>query len=78
MRNKYHVGAVGKRVAIQNISREPELTPAEALELAAWLAATAIPLRAGDVQAELGAFLRMLGDAGSAELAAAVEAELED
>lgn len=79
MRNKFHVGAVGQRVAVQNISKEPELSPTDALELAAWLVATAIPLRAGDAADELGKFLKMVGDvAADPELSGAVEAELAD
>jgi hypothetical protein len=79
MRNKFHVGAVGKRVQIQNIGREPELTAAEALELGAYLVATAIPLRGGDAVAELGGFLRLLEAAAEdSPLAEAVRAELEE
>ena len=78
MRNKFHVGAVGRRVEIKNLGREPELTPTEALELAAWLVATAVPLRPGDSAAELAAFLKMVGDVGSAELGEAVDDALAD
>jgi hypothetical protein len=78
MRNKFHVGAVGKRVTIENISREPELTPSEALELAAWLVATAVPLQPGDVGENLRAFLRIVADVSERELGQAVQAELEE
>lgn len=78
MRNTFHVGATGKKVAIRNISREPELTPAEALELGAWLVATAIPLQAGDAATNLQKFLQKLEDvAGDGDLGEAVRAELE-
>jgi hypothetical protein len=77
MNNKFHVGAVGKRVAIQNLAREPELTPQEALELAAWLVATAVPLRPGDVGEELKRFLNLVADANDG-LAEVVRAELEE
>lgn len=63
MRNKFHVGALGKRVQIQNISSEPELTPSEALELAAYLVATAIPLSPGEADTVLDTFIKMIGDA---------------
>lgn len=75
MRNRFHVGATGKRVAIANLAKEPELTPDEALELAAWLVATAVPLRPGDVGEELKRFLGMVADANDG-LADAVRAEL--
>lgn len=77
--NQFGVGAVGKKVQISNLAPRPTLTPKEAIELAAWLVATAVPLRAGDATAELGAFLRMVEGASDddSELAAAVRAELE-
>jgi hypothetical protein len=75
MRNKFHVGATGKRVAISNLAKEPELTPDEALELAAWLVAAAVPLLPGDVGEELKRFLNLVADANEG-LADAVRAEL--
>lgn len=76
MINRYKVGAVGKRVSIGNLAPEPELTPREALELAAWLVATAAPLMHGEPSAVLGQFHKMIGDAGDGEGigAAALEA----
>ncbi len=76
MINRYQVGAVGKRITIGNIAREPELTPREALELAAWLVATAAPLMHGEPSAVLGQFHKMVGDAGEGDgiAAAALEA----
>lgn len=77
MRNKFHVGAVGKRIAIANIPRDPELSPTEALELAAYLVATAIPLQPGDAADALQRFHGMLADAAEddavAEAARAAE-----
>lgn len=63
MINRYQVGAVGKRVSIGNLAPEPQLTPREALELAAWLVATAGPLMHGEPSAVLGQFHKMIGDA---------------
>jgi hypothetical protein len=63
MNNRFKVGAVGKRIAIGNIQPEPELTPREALELAAWLVATAVPLMHGEPPAVLELFHRMIVDA---------------
>jgi len=77
--NQFGVGATGKKVQISNIAPRPTMTPKEALELAAWLVATAVPLRPGEAEAELGAFLRMVEAASDddSDLAAAVRAELE-
>jgi hypothetical protein len=61
--NQYSVGAVGKKVQINNLAQRPTLTPKEALELAAWLVATAIPLHAGDASDGLKRFHKLLGDA---------------
>lgn len=63
MINRYNVGAVGKRITIANLAPQPELTPREALELAAWLVATAAPLMHGEPAAVLGQFHKMIGDA---------------
>lgn len=79
MMNQFSVGATGKKIQIGNIAPRPTLTPKEAIELAAWLLATAVPLRNGDAASELGAFLRLVeaaADEGS-PLAEAVRAELE-
>jgi len=43
--NQFGVGASGKVVQISNIAPQPRLAPREALNLAAWLAATALPLK---------------------------------
>jgi len=67
MINRYRVGAVGKRVTIGNLAPEPELTPREALELAAWLVAASAPLMHGEPAAVLGQFLKMIADAGEGE-----------
>lgn len=77
--NQFGVGATGKKVSISNISPRPTMSPKDALELAAWLVATAIPLRPGEAAAELGAFLRLVQDAADEDspLEAAVRDELE-
>ena len=78
MRNQFHVGSTGKRISVLNLPREPELTPDQALELAAWLVATAVPLRSGAAGDELNRFLKLLIEtSGETELSAAVEKELE-
>ena len=78
--NQFAVGAVGKKIQINNLAPRPVLTPAEAIELAAWLVATAIPLRPGAAGDELGRFLRAVeaaADDGS-ELGAAIQKELDE
>ena len=77
--NQFGVGAVGKKIQISNIAPRPTMTPKEALELAAWLVATAVPLRPGEASAELGAFIRLVVDAADdgSPLAIAAAAELE-
>lgn len=76
MRNEFHVGAVGKKVRIANMAPDPKLSPQEALELAAYLVATAIPLLPGDADTELQGFFGMLGDASeSDDLSKAIRAE---
>jgi len=79
--NQFGVGASGKKVYINNLSPQPRLSAREALNLAAWLAATALPLMPGDAAAELGKFVKLLGDTArendSEDLAEAVDAELE-
>jgi len=78
MRNRYEVGAVGKRIAIHNLPPRPELSPRESLELAAWLVATAAPLVPGDAAAVLGQFHKLLGDASEGtDLEEAARAALE-
>ena len=75
MRNKFHVGAVGKRVQIANLPREPELPPRDALELAAWLVATAIPLGDDDAGDALDSFIGLVAEAAEdTDLSAAAEA----
>jgi hypothetical protein len=61
--NQFAVGAVGKKITINNLAPRPQLAPKEALGLAAWLVATAVPLLPGDPGAELGKFHKMLADA---------------
>jgi hypothetical protein len=78
MINRYRVGAVGKRISIGNIAPEPELTPREALELAAWLVATAAPLMHGEPSAVLGQFHKMIGDIGEGDIAAAALEAIEE
>lgn len=79
VRNKYAVGAVGKKVTIHNLAPQPELSAREAFELAAWLVATAAPLMPGDANAVLGQFHKMVGDAADGtELGAAALAAIED
>ncbi len=80
--NQFAVGANGKKISINNLAPQPRLTPKEALELSAWLAATALPLMPGDAGAELGKFVKRVGEiageSGEDELSAAVDAELEE
>jgi hypothetical protein len=78
--NEFGVGAVGKKVQINNIAPRHAMTPKQAIELAAWLVATAVPLRSGDAASELGAFLRLVESAADEDspLAEAVRAELEE
>jgi hypothetical protein len=61
--NPFSVGAVGKKVQINNLAPKPNLTPKEALVLAAWLVATAAPLIAGSASDVLAQFHKLLGDA---------------
>ena len=78
--NPYNVGAVGKKVQINNLAPRPSLTPKEALTLAAWLVATAAPLMPGTASEVLAKFHKMLGDASEGsdleDAAAAAIAEL--
>jgi hypothetical protein len=62
--NQFGVGAVGKKVHISNLAHRPTLTAREALELGAWLVATAAPLMPGNASAVLGQFHKMVADAG--------------
>jgi hypothetical protein len=79
MQNRFSVGAVGKKIEINNLAPRPQLTPREALELAAWLLATAGPLMPGDAGAVLGQFHKMVGDASDGtELGEAALAALEE
>jgi len=63
MQNRFAVGAVGRKVEINNLPPRPSLTGREALELAAWLVSAASPLLPGDAAATLGTFHKLLGDA---------------
>jgi hypothetical protein len=76
--NQFGVGAVGKRIQISNMAPQPTLTPREALELAAHLVATALPLQPGDDTENLGRFLKQVAHVSGEELAAAIEKELEE
>lgn len=80
MRNQFAVGAVGRKIAINNIAPRPELTAEQALELSAWLAASAMALRPTmGATAQLTSFLKMIVDASDdAELSDAVDRELEE
>lgn len=79
--NQFAVGANGKKISINNLPPQPRLMAKDALELAAWLAATALPLMPGDAGAELGKFVKHIGEiageSGEDALSAAVDAELE-
>jgi hypothetical protein len=78
MQNRFSVGAVGKTIEIANLAPRPQLRPREALELAAWLVATAAPLLPGSAAAVLGEFHKMIGDAAEGtELEAAANEALE-
>jgi len=78
MKNRFEVGAVGKRVEIHNLPPRPALTPREAFELAAWLVSAAAPLMPGDSADVLGQFHKMLGDAAEgSDLEEAARAALE-
>ena len=61
--NQFSVGAVGKKIQILNLAQRPSLTPKEALDLAAWLVATAAPLVPGSATDVLRQFHKLLGDA---------------
>jgi hypothetical protein len=61
--NQFSVGAVGKKIQILNLAQRPSLTPKEALNLAAWLVATAAPLVPGSASDVLTQFHKLLGDA---------------
>jgi len=64
MLNRFSVGAVGKKVEINNLAPRPRLTAREAIELAAWLLATAAPLMPDNADAVLEQFHKLVGDAG--------------
>lgn len=78
--NQFGVGAVGKKVEINNLAPRPRLSPKEALNLAAWLVAAAAPLLPGDAGAVLGQFHKMVADAADhdSELGTAALEALED
>lgn len=62
--NQFGVGAVGKKIQINNLAARPSLTPKEALHLAAWLLAAAAPLMPGTAAETLNQFHKLVGDAG--------------
>lgn len=73
MRNRYGVGAVGRKVHISEL--DLKLEPKDALELAAWLCAASAPLTRGG----LDEFLKLLAEAGEGtELGGAALAALEE
>lgn len=74
--NQFGVGAVGKKVHINNLQAQPRLAPKDALELAAWLVASAAPLMPGDAGDVLTSFHKLVADAaeGTELEAAALEA----
>lgn len=77
--NQFAVGAVGKKVMINNLPPRPRLTAKEALELAAWLVATAAPLMPGTATAVLEQFHKLVGDAAEGtDLEGAARAALEE
>lgn len=78
MRNQFAVGAVGKRIEINNIQPRPALTVPEALELAAYLAAAALELKPGDDAKNVADFLTLIIEAGGGEgdVAEAIRGEL--
>lgn len=80
--NPFSVGAVGKKVQINNLAPRPSLTPKEALNLAAWLVATAAPLMPGSADDVLVQFHKLLGDAAEGsdleDAAARAVAELDE
>lgn len=79
MQNRFAVGAVGKKVEINNLAPRPQLTAREALELAAWLVASASPLLPGDATSALQLFHRLLGDAAEgSDMEDAAAAALEE
>ena len=77
--NQFAVGAVGKKVSINNLAPQPRLTPKEACELAAWLLATAAPLMPGSASSVLEHFHKLVGDAAEGtDLEEAARAALEE
>lgn len=62
--NQFGVGAVGKKIQITNLAPRPTLTAREALELAAWLVATAAPLAPGNAAEVLARWHRQLAEIG--------------
>lgn len=77
--NQFGVGAVGKKVHINNLAPSPRLTPKEALELAAWLVAAAAPLMPGSAKGALDQFHKLVGDAAEGtDLEEAAHAALEE
>ena len=62
--NRFAVGAVGKKVEINNLPARPRLTSKEAIELSAWLLATAAPLEPGTANEVLGKFHKLVAEVG--------------
>lgn len=76
--NQFSVGAVGRKIQIGNLAPKPTLTAREALNLAAHLAAAALPLQGGDDAENVGKFLKQIAELSEGDLAEALEKELED
>lgn len=76
MQNKFGVGAIGKRISI--VEELPEkMTPADALNLSAHLAACALEAQGGDIEAGLERFMESIAQAaGDGAMADRIRAEL--
>ena len=76
MRNRFAVGQVGKKIEINNLAPRPELAPDEALELAAYLVAVAVPMQGGDAGVAFDRFLHdVISCLPDSELAAAIRTD---
>ena len=85
LRNDYGVSPKGRSVQISGLSMHapdvaaPVMTPQEAIELAAWLVATAVPMHRKDTAGALDEFHAALAEvAEGTELGTAAVAALED
>lgn len=76
MRNKFGVGQVGKRIAIVN-DMPSQISPDDALNLAAHLVTCALTAKGGDPQSHLEQFLSDVAEAAEgSEIADKIRAEL--